>query len=105
MIKISIKDGTMELKGSKGLLKTELIYLLKEMLSEGIFSESELQDAIKKSKMTKEEIEKEILSGNGISSKIAEKYIKALKDGNIEEVRAIENMIDTMMAVVEGWKK
>ena len=68
MIKISIKDGTMELKGSKGLLKTELILLLKEMLSEGIFSESELQDAIKKSKMTREEMEKEILSGNGIGS-------------------------------------
>lgn len=105
MIKISIKDGTMELKGSKGLLITELILLLKEMLSEGIFSESELQDAIKKSKMTREEMEKEILSGNGIGSGIGEMYIKALKDGNTEAVKAIENMIDDMMAVVEGWKK
>ena len=32
-------------------------------------------------------------------------YIKALKDGNTEAVKAIENMIDDMMAVVEGWKK
>lgn len=105
MISISIKDGTMELKGSKGLLKTELILLLKEMLSEGIFSESELQDAVKKAKMTREEMEKEILSGNGIGSGIGEMYIKALKDGNTEAVKAIENMIDDMMAVVEGWKK
>lgn len=105
MIKISIKDGTMELKGSKGLLKTELTILLNRMLAEGFISESELQDAINKAKMSREEMEKEILSGNGIGSKIGEQYIKALKDGNVEAVRAIENMIDDMMAVVEGWKK
>lgn len=105
MIKISVKDGIMELKGSKGLLKAELTILLNRMLSEGVISESELQDAIKKAKMTREEMEKEILSGNGIVSKIGEQYIKALKDGNLEAAKAIENMIDDMMAVVEGWKK
>ena len=95
----------MELKGSKGLLKAELTILLNRMLAEGVISESELQDATRKAKMTREEMEKEILSGNGIGSKIGEKYLKALKEGNYKAAKAIENMIDDMMALAEGWKK
>ncbi len=74
---IKLKNGTLEIEGSKSQIKAELIGIMHEMMEEKMLTEEELRHCIEMAKMSEKDI----------SEKVADAFIDLLKKvfGDTEE--------------------
>lgn len=81
MIHVDFKDG-IAINGPKPIVQAELIMLMKTLFNDAGFTEDDVQESIKVSKMSTEEIESEIETmKNKIGKQFAESIVSNLISG------------------------